>query len=74
MNKKRILVAVIATLPLLAQAEQNEKINLDDIPVTAPKIIDNYYATSESSSATRVEAPLKETPGRVQVIDNLLIQ
>jgi hypothetical protein len=60
MIKKRILVAVIATLPLLAQAEQNETINLEEVDVTAPKL-DNGYATKKSTSATRTDTPIKET-------------
>ena len=72
MGYKKILVAVLATLPSLAHADQNETINLDVVSVTAPK--DNTsYAVKNSSSATRTDTPVKEIPQSIQVIPRQLI-
>jgi iron complex outermembrane receptor protein len=72
MIKKIILVAVIAALPLLAQAEHDETIHLDEIGVTAPKD-DTSYAVKNSSSATRTDTPIKEIPQSIQVVPRQLI-
>jgi len=71
MNKKRILVAVIATLPLLAQAEQNETINLEEVDVTAPAF--KSYP-SEASTGTKTDTPIIDTPVSVHVVPSQLIQ
>jgi iron complex outermembrane receptor protein len=72
MKQKRILVAVIATLPLLAQAEHNETINIDEVSVTAP-MVDKGYVTKKSTSATRTDTPIKETPQSIVVINRNVI-
>jgi iron complex outermembrane receptor protein len=72
MGYKKILVAVLATLPSLAHADQNETINLDVVSVTAPK--DNTsYAVKNSSSATRTDTPIKETPQSIIIIPRAVI-
>lgn len=62
MIKKRILVAVIAALPLLAQAEHDETIHLDEIGVTAPKD-DAGYAAKNSMHSSDAASLLKDEPG-----------
>lgn len=72
MGYKKILVAVLATLPSLAHADQNETINLDVVSVTAPK--DNTsYAVKNSSSATKTDTPIKETPQSIIIIPRAVI-
>ncbi|MDP3087850.1 MAG: TonB-dependent receptor [Methylotenera sp.] len=72
MKQKRIFAVVIATLPLLAQAEQNETIILEEVSVTATKV-DTGYAIKNSSSATRTDTPIKETPQSIIVINRNVI-
>jgi iron complex outermembrane recepter protein len=72
MIRKQILLAVLAALPLLAQAEHDETIHLDEIGVTATKD-DAGYATKKSTSATRTDTPIKETPQSIVVINRNVI-
>ena len=69
---KILLAAVIAALPFLAQAEQNEKIELAPVEVKA-KHINNEFPDS-ASTATKTDTPIKETPFSVQVVNEALIQ
>lgn len=71
LKQKRILVAVLATLPLLANAEESETINLENVNVTAPSI--KAYS-SVGSSATKTDAPLIDTPISVHVVPSEIIK
>jgi len=64
MIKKKILVAVIATLPLLAQAEQNETIHLDEVNVIAAKTV----STTQPDIETAREQ-INKTAGGVTIVD-----
>ena len=66
MIKKRILVAVIAALPLLAQAEHDETIHLDEVDVTAPREAQSLW--------NEIEAERSATPGAVTTIDGESLQ
>lgn len=72
MINKQILMAVLAAMPLLAQAAHDETIHLDEISVIAPKE-DLGYAVKNSSSATRTNTPIKETPQSIIAIPRALI-
>ncbi|MEQ1598633.1 MAG: TonB-dependent siderophore receptor [Methylotenera sp.] len=69
---KIILVAVLAALPLLAQAEHDETIHLDEISVMAPKD-DTGYTVINSTSATRTDTSIKETPQSIIVVNRNVI-
>lgn len=64
MHKKRILVAVLATLPLVAQAVHNETIHLDEVNVTAAKPI----STTQPDIDTAREQ-INKTAGGVTIVD-----
>jgi iron complex outermembrane recepter protein len=72
MNKK-LLVTVLAALPMLAIAEHNEAIHLDEVSVTEKRIDDTYYAPI-ANSATKTDTPLMETPVSIQVVDEAVLQ
>ena len=64
MVKKIILVAVLATLPLLAQAEHNETIHLDEVNVIAAKTV----STTQPDIETAREQ-INKTAGGVTIVD-----
>jgi iron complex outermembrane receptor protein len=64
MVKKKILVAVLATLPLLAQAEHNETIHLDEVNVIAAKTV----STTQPDIETAREQ-INKTAGGVTIVD-----
>jgi iron complex outermembrane receptor protein len=64
MIKKKILVSVIASLPLLAQAEHNETIHLDEVNVIAAKTV----STTQPDIETAREQ-INKTAGGVTIVD-----
>ncbi|HQN64128.1 MAG TPA: TonB-dependent siderophore receptor [Methylophilus sp.] len=72
MFSKRILVAVLATLPLLANAEHEGVIHLDQIEVSAPFVYDGYSVTN-AKSATKTDTKILETPFSIQVVPRELM-
>jgi iron complex outermembrane receptor protein len=61
---KKLLVAVLAALPLLAHAEHNEDIALDEINVSAPALdsrIIRYPATVETYNKQQIEDTVNAT-------------
>jgi iron complex outermembrane recepter protein len=64
MIKKRILVAVLATLPSLVHAEHNQTIHLDTIDVTAAKKV----STTQPDIETAREQ-INKTAGGVTIVD-----
>ena len=70
---KILLAAVLATLPMLAQAEHNETINLDEVTVTEKRIDDTYYAPI-ANTATKTDTPLLETPISIQVVPEAVLE
>lgn len=63
---KTLLAAVLAALPMLALAEHNETIHLDEVGVTAPR--------EPQSLLNEIEAERSATPGAVTVIDGESLQ
>ena len=70
---KILLAAVLATLPMLAQAEHEETIHLDEVSVTEKRIDDTYYAPI-ANTATKTDTPLLETPVSIQVVDETILR
>lgn len=72
--KHSIALALVTTTFLSSPALASEEADVpakDAIIVTGARPAD--YAPDDASSATRVRAPLRETPATVQVIDQTLI-
>ena len=61
---------VLAVLPLLAQAEHSENIELDAVSVTAHR--PSYPLIA--NSATKTDTPLMETPVSIQVVDEVVLR
>ncbi len=70
MINKPLLMAVLAGLPMLAQAEHTETLNLDEVSVTAP-LPENPLATA---AATKTDTPLLETPMSIQVVPQQVLR
>lgn len=68
-----IALLAMAALPLLAHAEHDETIHLDEIGVTAAKD-DTGYAVKNSSSATRTDTPIKEVPQSIIIVPRAVIE
>ncbi|MEQ1598635.1 MAG: TonB-dependent receptor [Methylotenera sp.] len=66
MINRQLLMAVIAALPMLANAEHNETIHLDEVGVTAPRETQSLWDD--------IEAERSATPGAVTAIDGESLQ
>lgn len=75
MNYKLHIQVIGALLTMTAGsafAEHNETINLDEVNVTAPKV-ESEYAVKSTTSATRTDSLIKETPQSIVVIPRKVI-
>lgn len=70
MKHTTIWLAVLAALPALASAETDKTIQLDDVTVTAAP---TSYIVKQTSSATRTDTPIKETPQSIVVIPRAVL-
>jgi iron complex outermembrane recepter protein len=66
MINRQLFMAVLAALPMLANAEHNETIHLDEVDVTAPRETQSLW--------NEIEAERSVTPGAVTTIDGQSLQ